>query len=114
MRTYGYNLKGRKAKIYRRYWNWGPHITAVPVISTEGLLDVGFYRGHVDSEKFLEFVNNVLAPCLLPFNGFNPRSIVILGKVTSSLLYLFELTTNNIWKIEAQQYTIKLLVFFFR
>ena len=45
----------------------------------EGILDVGFYRGHVNGETFLTFVNDVLVPCLLPFNGFNPRSIVILG-----------------------------------
>ncbi|CAB4044580.1 hypothetical protein AC249_AIPGENE8785, partial [Paramuricea clavata] len=77
-RTCGYNLKGRPAKIYRRYSNWGPRITAIPIISMEGILDVGFYRGHVNGETFLTFVNNVLVPCLLPYNGFNPRSIVIL------------------------------------
>jgi hypothetical protein len=47
----------------------------------EGLLDIGVYRGHVDGETFLAFVNNILSPCLLPFNGFNSRSIVILGTV---------------------------------
>lgn len=79
MRTHGYNLKGRQAKIHRRYLPWSPRITAIPVICTEGLLDVGIYRGHVDGEIFLAFVNDILAPCLLPFDGFNPRSIVILG-----------------------------------
>jgi hypothetical protein len=44
------------------------------------------YEGHVNGETFLEFVNDVLIPCLLPFDGFNPRSIVILGKVF--ILYL--------------------------
>ena len=83
-RTYGYNLKGEKARIYRRHTAWGPRITAIPVISTEGILDIGFYRGHVDGETFLSFVNNVLVPCLLPFDGYNPRSIVILGGVLVS------------------------------
>ena len=53
----------------------------------EGILDVGFYRGHVNGETFLTFVNNVLVPCLLPFNGFNPRSIVILSKMLDSYTY---------------------------
>ena len=87
MRTYGYNLCGQPAKIYRLHTHWGSRITAIPVICMEGLLDVGVYRGHVDGETFLAFVNNILAPCLLPFNGFNPRSIVILGTVNHVFAY---------------------------
>ena len=62
---------------------WGPRITAIPIICSEGLLDVGLYEGHVNGETFLTFVNNVLTPCLLPFDGFNPRSVVILGNLIS-------------------------------
>ena len=79
-RSNGYCLRGQRAQIRRRYSSWGPRITAIPVICTGGLLDVGLYRGHVDGPTFLEFVRNTLAPCLLPFNGANPRSVVILGK----------------------------------
>jgi hypothetical protein len=76
LRSYGYSLKGQRAKFRRRYSPWGPRITAIPIISyNEGLLDV------VNGETFLHFVDAVLTPCLLPFDGFNPRSIVILGKV---------------------------------
>ena len=82
LRSYGYSLKGQRAKVKRRYSLWGPRITAIPIISHgEGLLDVGLYEGHVNGETFLDFVNSVLTPCLLPFNGYNPRSIVILSKV---------------------------------
>ena len=50
-------------------------------------LDVATYTGHVTGETFLNFVNTTLAPCLLPFDGFNPRSVIILGKnSTTSLL----------------------------
>ncbi|CAB4034731.1 Hypothetical predicted protein [Paramuricea clavata] len=86
LRSYGYNLKGRRARIRRRYSPLGPRITAIPIICNEGLLDVAMYEGHVNGETFLEFVNDVLIPCLLLFDGFNPRSIVILGKVF--ILYL--------------------------
>ena len=78
-RSYGYSLNGKRANFRHEHTAWGPRITAIPVISMEGLLDIGVYNGHVTGETFLEFVNTILAPCLLPFDGFNPRSIVILG-----------------------------------
>ena len=59
--------------------NWGPRITAIPVISTEGILDVGIFRGKNNEATFLTFVRNILAPVLLPFNGVNPRSVVVMG-----------------------------------
>ena len=83
-RTYGYSTKGERAKIRRLKLPWGPRITAIPIICSEGLLDVGIYDGHVNGEVFLHFVNTILAPCLLPFNGVNPRSIVVLGEALRS------------------------------
>ena len=63
-------------------------MTAIPIICSEGLLDVGIYDGHVNGDGFLHFVNNVLSPLLLPFDGLNPRSDVILGKPFQRILYL--------------------------
>ena len=63
MRSYGYNLRGQRARIRRRYLPWGPRITAIPIICSEGLLDAGLYEGHVIGKTFLTFVNNVLTPC---------------------------------------------------
>ena len=63
----------------RPHQNWGTRISAIPVISRNGLLDVRPYRGHVNEATFLDFVRDVLAPTLLPFNGVNPRSVVIMG-----------------------------------
>lgn len=63
----------------RPHVNWGPRISAIPVASTAGLLDVGIYRGNVNSDVFLGFVHDHLAPNVLPFNGINPRSIVVMG-----------------------------------
>ena len=92
-RSFGYNLRGHPARCRRRYSPRGPHITAIPIICTEGLLDVGLYTGHVDGETFLDFVNNILTPCLLPFDGFNPRSVVILGKIK---LYFYFVSPMNL------------------
>jgi len=69
-RNYGRSFVGTRAELARR------------VISIDGILDVGIYRGNVNAETFLHFVDNTLAPNLLPFNGINPRSIVIMGTFT--------------------------------
>ena len=80
-RTHGYCFQSERARIRRPQLPWGPRITAIPVVCTEGLLDVGIYDGHVNAQIFLQFINTVLAPCLLPFDGLNPRSIVVLGEI---------------------------------
>ena len=43
-------------------------------------MEVDIYQGKVDGAKFEEFVDQKLCPKLLPFNGINPRSVVIMGK----------------------------------
>lgn len=68
-----------RAAVVRPHVNWGPRISAIPIASTAGLLDVGIYRGNVNSDVFLGFVHDHLAPNVLPFNGINPRSIVVMG-----------------------------------
>lgn len=67
-----------RAEVVRPHANWGPRISAIPIASTEGLLDVGIYRGNVNSDVFLDFVHDHLAPNVNPFNGINPRSIVVM------------------------------------
>ena len=69
-----------RAEVVRPHASWGPRISAIPIASTEGLLDVGIYRGNVNSDVFLDFVHDHLAPNVNPFNGINPRSIVVMGK----------------------------------
>ena len=64
----------------RPHLNWGPRISAIPIASTAGLLDVGIYRGNVNSDVFLDFVHDHLATNVSLFNGINPRSIVVMGK----------------------------------
>ena len=80
-REYGYSFIGTRAQVVTPHQNWGPRISAIPVISSlnNGVLDDGLYRGHVNEGTFLDFVRDVLAPVLLPFNGVNPRSVVIMG-----------------------------------
>ena len=53
-RSFGYNLRGHRARCRREYSPRGPRITAIPIICTEGLLDVGLYAGLVNGETLLE------------------------------------------------------------
>ena len=78
-RTYGYSPIGKRAQVKHMAQNWGPRITAIPVICTEGMIDLGLYQGNVNGATFEDFVDEKLCPNLLPFNGINPRSVVIMG-----------------------------------
>ena len=60
--------------------NWGPRITAIPILCSEGMVDLGLYEGNVNAATFLDFVTEKLCPNILPFNGVNLQSVVILGK----------------------------------
>ena len=53
----------------RKHTNWHPRITAIPIVCTEGLLEIGIHRGATNGDVFLQFVNEKLVPNLLPFNG---------------------------------------------
>ena len=43
-----------------------------------GLLDVKVVRGGTNSKIFYSFVEERLLPCLLPFDGINPHSVLIM------------------------------------
>ena len=47
-------------------------------MSNSGLLDVQTIIGTSDGDTFYKFVHTHLLPHLMPFNGTNPHSIVIL------------------------------------
>ena len=40
----------------------------------------------MDANTFLEFIRDHLVPNLLPFNGVNPHSVVIMGKPVATNL----------------------------
>ena len=60
----------------------GKRYSAIGILSTEGVEDVYITDGTVDGDKFLEFVRQNLLPLLMPFNGQNPNSIVILDNAS--------------------------------
>jgi len=56
----------------------GEHISVISVLSVEGILHCKIVRGSVNGETFVEFIENQLMPILMPFNGYNLRSVVIM------------------------------------
>lgn len=77
LRTYGYALRGDRA-ISHRLLLRGENITSIAAISTEGLLVVETTKNTVDSDIFFDFLRGTLIPELCPFDGCNPRSILIM------------------------------------
>ena len=77
LRKYGYSLRGRPItshKIISR----GKRVSTIAILSMEGILDCMTTTGSVDADAFSDFVEKFLLPHLMPFDGRNPHSVVIL------------------------------------
>ena len=76
LRAYGYALCGSRA-VRHQLEVRGQNITTLAAISTEGLLAIDITSSKVNAEIFLDFLRGSLIPELCPFDGYNPRSIII-------------------------------------
>ena len=77
LRKYGYSIRGKTPRSYD-FLVRGETISAVASMSYSGLLDVKTVRGTTDGDEFYLFVQTNLLPHLLPFNGINSHSIVVM------------------------------------
>lgn len=77
LRKYGYALRGKRA-VTEKLLLKGKHYTAIGIMCIDGMLDVYTTDGTVNGETFCTFIERNLLPQLLPFNGTNPRSVVIM------------------------------------
>ncbi len=81
MRKFGYSLRGLRCcctKLLAR----GKRVSAIAAISSIGILDVQFLKGSIDGEIFANFVELSVLPHLLPFDGVNPNSIVVMDNAS--------------------------------
>ena len=76
LRRYGYALRGLTPRTYS-FLSRGRRISAIAAITTTEFLDCYICEG-VDADTFYHFVQACLLPQLMPFNGENPNSIVVL------------------------------------
>ena len=80
-RYFGYGIRGITPVTYHLLQH-GKRISAIGVMSTRGVEDVYLVEGSVSGETFLQFVQQSLLNIVQPFNGTNPRSVVILDNAS--------------------------------
>ena len=81
VRKYGYSLCGltpvsHKLRVY------GKRLSAIGILTCNGIEDVYIVEGNVNSTIFVKFLQSCLLPILLPFDGNNPRSVVVLDNAS--------------------------------
>ncbi len=79
-----YSLRGKPAKKQRLLVR-GQRVSVIAFLSFVGLLDLKLVTETVDSVTFYDFVQEFLLPHLMPFNGQNSHSVVILDNASSIL-----------------------------
>ena len=80
LRKYGYSLRGKPA-VSHKLMVHGKRVSAIALMSVCGMLDLKIMKimeGAVDGDTYCDFVEKVLLPHLMPFDGVNPHSVVIL------------------------------------
>ena len=81
MRKYGYALRGERA-IQQRYITRGNRVNAIVAICTEGVIEYEFHSTTVNADHFIDFLRGSLIPMMLPFDGCNHRSIIVLDNAS--------------------------------
>ena len=81
VRKYGYSLRGL-SPVSHKLSVYGKRISAIGVLTYRGIEDAYIVEGNVNSSVFLNFVQHCLLPILLPFDGENPRSVVVLDNAS--------------------------------
>ena len=80
-RKFGYSFRGIPP-VDHRILVRGVRYSALPVISLEGIHDVYLLEGTVNGERFEKFLRDCLLQVVMPFNGSNPRSIVVMDNAS--------------------------------
>jgi len=81
LRKYGYGVRGQPPRSYALTVR-GKHYTSIAVLTTNGVEDVYITESSVDGDVFLDFIRRCILPLLMPFNGINPNSIVVMDNAS--------------------------------
>ncbi len=74
-RKYGYHLRGMTPVDYKLSIR-GKCFSRI--MSQRGLEDIDVYEGTINGNIFCDFIRRCLVPILQPFNGSNPRCIIVM------------------------------------
>ena len=77
LRRYSYSWRGKPAVAHKLLVR-GQRLSSTAMMSTMGVLDCKITAETADRDKFYDFVQSYLLPQLMPFNGTNPHSVVVL------------------------------------
>lgn len=77
LRTHGYSLCGIPMK-YHKPLVRGERMSAIAVLSTDGILDVNISQGTNNGSTFYDFFEKYLLPHLQPFDGTSCHGVVIM------------------------------------
>ena len=77
IRAYGYSLRGMRA-IDHQLKHGGVRINSIGIMSYLGVEDVYILEDTVDGDTFEDFCRKCLIPLLMPFNGINTHSVVVM------------------------------------
>ena len=81
LRKYGYSLKGKPATTDTLLVR-GKRYSAIAAMSLDGIVDVHITSESVNGDTFCEFIERNLLPQMLPFDGINGRSVVIMDNAS--------------------------------
>ena len=82
VRAYGYGLRGL-TPVEHQLKVWSKCIFATGVMTMEGIEDVFVYEGSVSGDVFEYFVRTTLVPLLMPYNGLNKHSVVVMDNAST-------------------------------
>jgi hypothetical protein len=77
IRKYGYSLRGKPLQAQKLLVR-GEHISCIAAMSMEGIVAIKIASGSVDGDTFYNFVCTSLLTKLMPFDGTNHNSMLVL------------------------------------
>ena len=76
-RKFGYDLKG-ETPVYHRFLIRGKRVSSITAMSVNGVVTYELTQSTVNGDKFLDFLRGSLIPEMMPYNGSNPKSILVM------------------------------------
>ena len=77
IRKFGYALRGMTPTAHRLLAR-GQRVNAIAALTSSGVIAVDLVHGTVSAREFFYFLRASLIPNIMPFNGTNPHSIIIM------------------------------------
>jgi len=81
LRKYGYSIRGIHP-VDNRLLVRVTRYSALPIMSITGLHDLYLAEGTMNGDRFTHFISTCLLPVLMPYNGMNQHSIVIMDNAS--------------------------------